>query len=62
MGTRFILMVVVLWDDERGYSWTVVLGTVGGRKTLDFGGGIEFGRKMRGGGGRRISMLAFDSL
>ena len=25
----------------RGVSWTVVLGTVGGRRTLDFGGGIE---------------------
>ena len=28
----------------------MVLGTVGGRKTLDFVGGIEFGRKMRGRG------------
>ena len=38
-------------NGERDYSWSVVLGTVGGRKTLDFGGGIEFGRKMRGEGG-----------
>ena len=40
-----------MWDDERGYSWTVVLGSVGGRKRLDFEGGIEIGTRMRGGGG-----------
>ena len=41
----------------------MVLGSVGGRKTLDFEGGIEFGTRMREGrGAEEISMFPFDSL